>query len=89
MSTVKDLHYRSRGGVAPAQVRCQRCLELGHWTYACQNQRKYVHRPSRTLELKGSRSTARRPTIDPAEIPGNERALTQLRDRLQRDATHR
>lgn len=32
--------------------RCQKCLELGHWTYECKGQRKYVHRDSRTQTLK-------------------------------------
>ncbi|KAG8008547.1 Zinc finger CCHC domain-containing protein 10 [Nibea albiflora] len=25
---------------------------MGHWTYECTGKRKYVHRPSRTVELK-------------------------------------
>uniref|UniRef100_A0A3P8WGI4 Zinc finger, CCHC domain containing 10 n=1 Tax=Cynoglossus semilaevis TaxID=244447 RepID=A0A3P8WGI4_CYNSE len=33
-------------------VRCQKCLEMGHWTYECTGKRKYVHRPTRTVELK-------------------------------------
>nr|XP_033783607.1 zinc finger CCHC domain-containing protein 10 [Geotrypetes seraphini] len=33
-------------------VRCQKCLEFGHWTYECTGKRKYLHRPSRTTELK-------------------------------------
>uniref|UniRef100_A0A3Q3WSH4 Uncharacterized protein n=1 Tax=Mola mola TaxID=94237 RepID=A0A3Q3WSH4_MOLML len=33
-------------------VRCQKCLEMGHWTYECTGKRKYVHRPSRTTEMK-------------------------------------
>uniref|UniRef100_A0A0K8RCX2 Putative c3h1-type zn-finger protein n=1 Tax=Ixodes ricinus TaxID=34613 RepID=A0A0K8RCX2_IXORI len=32
-------------------VRCQKCLELGHWTYQCTGKRKYVHRDSRTTLL--------------------------------------
>ena len=32
--------------------RCQKCLEIGHWTYECKGQRKYVHRDSRTQTLK-------------------------------------
>ncbi|PSN39619.1 hypothetical protein C0J52_13804 [Blattella germanica] len=37
----------------PAQgVRCQRCLEYGHWTYECKGKRKYLHRSSRTAQLK-------------------------------------
>lgn len=33
-------------------VRCQKCLEMGHWTYECTGKRKYVHRPTRTTEMK-------------------------------------
>lgn len=32
-------------------VRCQKCLEMGHWTYECSGKRKYVHRPSRISTL--------------------------------------
>ncbi|KAL3178100.1 hypothetical protein MRX96_038629 [Rhipicephalus microplus] len=35
-------------------VRCQKCLELGHWTYQCTGKRKYVHRDSRTTLLKNN-----------------------------------
>lgn len=34
------------------QNRCQKCLQFGHWTYECQNKRKYVHRESRTKLLR-------------------------------------
>ena len=37
---------------AKDKVRCQKCLDFGHWTYECTNQRKYVHRDSRTKTLK-------------------------------------
>jgi len=33
-------------------VRCQKCLEMGHWTYECKGKRKHVDRPSRTDQLK-------------------------------------
>ncbi len=32
--------------------KCQKCLEIGHWTYECQNSRKYLYRPSRTKLMK-------------------------------------
>lgn len=35
-------------------VRCQKCLELGHWTYQCTGKRKYLHRDSRTTILKNN-----------------------------------
>uniref|UniRef100_A0A8C6BX59 Zinc finger CCHC domain-containing protein 10 n=1 Tax=Monodon monoceros TaxID=40151 RepID=A0A8C6BX59_MONMO len=41
-------------GFSPSvkHVRCQKCLEFGHWTYECTGKRKYLHRPSRRAELK-------------------------------------
>nr|CAD7403907.1 unnamed protein product [Timema cristinae] len=47
------------GGVLPKKntaypqgVRCQKCLEYGHWTYECKGKRKFLHRSSRTSQLK-------------------------------------
>ena len=37
---------------ATDKIRCQKCLEMGHWTYECKGQKKYVHRESRTKVLK-------------------------------------
>lgn len=31
--------------------RCQKCLEVGHFTYQCTGKRKYTHRDSRTKEM--------------------------------------
>merc|ERR1712080_119586 len=39
------------------KIRCQKCLEMGHWTYECKGQRKYVHRDSRTKTLKRKMDT--------------------------------
>ncbi|KAJ8962019.1 hypothetical protein NQ314_005801 [Rhamnusium bicolor] len=36
----------------PQGVRCQKCLEYGHWSYECKGKRKYLHRTSRTQQLK-------------------------------------
>lgn len=33
-------------------MRCQKCLEMGHWSYECKGKRKYVHRSSRTTLLR-------------------------------------
>lgn len=33
-------------------MRCQKCLEMGHWSYECKGKRKYLHRCSRTSQLK-------------------------------------
>merc|ERR1712018_803680 len=35
-----------------SNVKCQKCLELGHWSYECSNKRKYLQRQSRTKEMK-------------------------------------
>lgn len=43
---------RWQAEVNKQHVRCQKCLEFGHWTYECKGKRKYLHRPSRTAELK-------------------------------------
>ncbi|EDO28323.1 predicted protein, partial [Nematostella vectensis] len=31
--------------------KCQKCLQIGHWTYECTNKRKYLHRMSRTTVM--------------------------------------
>lgn len=36
----------------PQGIRCQKCLEYGHWSYECKNKRKYLYRSSRTQQLK-------------------------------------
>lgn len=35
----------------PNGIRCQKCLQMGHWTYECRDKRKYVQRDSRTKLL--------------------------------------
>ncbi|RZS23783.1 hypothetical protein BHM03_00056761 [Ensete ventricosum] len=32
--------------------QCQKCYQVGHWTYECKNERVYISRPSRTQQLK-------------------------------------
>ncbi|XP_038207385.1 zinc finger CCHC domain-containing protein 10 [Zerene cesonia] len=36
----------------PQGIRCQKCLQYGHWSYECTGQRKILVRPSRTQVLK-------------------------------------
>ncbi|CAG8533727.1 4911_t:CDS:2 [Diversispora eburnea] len=33
------------------KTQCQRCLEYGHWTAECKNDRVYKARPTRTQQL--------------------------------------
>jgi hypothetical protein len=35
-----------------AYSQCQKCFQLGHWTYECKNDHTYISRPSRTQQLK-------------------------------------
>ncbi|KAL1539129.1 hypothetical protein AAHA92_27790 [Salvia divinorum] len=46
----KDLK-NSTSSVASAS-QCQKCYQMGHWTYECKNERVYISRPSRTQQLK-------------------------------------
>ncbi|KAK9733002.1 hypothetical protein RND81_04G037500 [Saponaria officinalis] len=51
-------------------VPCQKCLQLGHWTYECKNERVYVARPSRTQLLKNPKLRQKMtPTYYPEEKP--------------------
>ena len=43
---------RKKVTATPENFRCQKCLEVGHYTYECQGPRKYVARTSRTVILK-------------------------------------
>eukprot|EP00192_Tetraselmis_astigmatica_P021733 CAMPEP_0117660704 /NCGR_PEP_ID=MMETSP0804-20121206/7106_1 /TAXON_ID=1074897 /ORGANISM="Tetraselmis astigmatica, Strain CCMP880" /LENGTH=292 /DNA_ID=CAMNT_0005467443 /DNA_START=351 /DNA_END=1230 /DNA_ORIENTATION=- len=40
---------RSQGG---GNQICQKCMQVGHWTYECPNPRVYQARPTRTQQLK-------------------------------------
>lgn len=31
---------------------CQNCLQPGHWTHQCKNEKVYVSRPTRTQQMK-------------------------------------
>lgn len=35
--------------------QCQKCLQIGHWSYQCKSQPVYAPRPSRTSILKGEK----------------------------------
>merc|ERR1711990_129156 len=43
---------RKKVVASAANYRCQKCLEVGHWTYDCTGTRKYVQRDSRTTVMK-------------------------------------
>jgi hypothetical protein len=44
-----------------ANVQCQKCLQYGHWTYMCRNERVFMSRPSRTYKINHPDA---KPTID-------------------------
>lgn len=48
------LIYRDAAQAAafPQGIRCQKCLDYGHWSYQCTGKRKYLHRSSRSQQLK-------------------------------------
>ena len=49
-----SLYKDSRKNVVQSSqnYRCQKCLEVGHFTYECKGDRRYVARTSRTVMLK-------------------------------------
>ncbi|KAH8872185.1 Zinc finger CCHC domain-containing protein 10 [Schistosoma japonicum] len=44
-------------------ISCQKCLEKGHWTYQCTNQRKYLKRESYTSILEKRLETQKKSKI--------------------------
>lgn len=58
MSTEKQVRLgerkdsKSSTSTIGAASQCQKCFQLGHWTYECKNERVYISRPSRTQQLK-------------------------------------
>ncbi|GAB2265758.1 hypothetical protein Dimus_000794 [Dionaea muscipula] len=46
--------------------QCQKCFQVGHWTYECKNERVYISRPSRSQQLKNPR--LRQKPLSPAEL---------------------
>ena len=54
-------------------MQCQKCLQMGHWTYECKNQKAYVQRESRSKAL----SCAREPVFSLDLPPGEKRTLTE------------
>lgn len=60
-----------------ADVRCQKCYKLGHYTYDCKNPAKYVARPTRTQQLLKGKKIADKPSFPtPAEFGGSGQAVT-------------
>jgi hypothetical protein len=68
------MSWRGRGvqaGTQPAArgtnpTKCQKCLQLGHWTFECKNQPTYISRPTRTQQLLNPKVRAATPRAHPA-----------------------
>ena len=43
---------RKKVTASSENYRCQKCLDVGHFTYECKGERKYVAKTSRTVMLK-------------------------------------
>ncbi|KAI8851254.1 zinc knuckle-domain-containing protein [Chytridium lagenaria] len=96
---------KSGGGGAATYARqqasakgyqCQKCLEFGHFTYECQNERAYLVRPSRTQMLSKPPSktlTQRLPSASTIERKGladkilQEKEKKRLLEKRKRDAS--
>lgn len=87
----KDEPKRPRGAAPPsrytkattsgpqgaADVRCQKCLKLGHYTYDCKNSVVYKTRPSRSQQLLKPSKKGDKPSVaTPAEFGGSGQAVT-------------
>ncbi|GMH32403.1 hypothetical protein BSKO_00237 [Bryopsis sp. KO-2023] len=65
----------ARGRDGNGQQRCQRCLQIGHWTYECKNPPAFAKRPSRSQQLKDPKCRQR--LMDPDELPDECKPLTK------------
>lgn len=43
--------------------KCQKCLAVGHYTYECKNQPKFLYRPTRTKMMK-DKSLSSKPALE-------------------------
>ncbi|KAM7279785.1 hypothetical protein ACFE04_006919 [Oxalis oulophora] len=60
----------STTNIGGAASQCQKCLQTGHWTYECKNERVYISRPSRSQQLKNPKLKAKMSaTYDLDDIP--------------------
>eukprot|EP00898_Chlorokybus_atmophyticus_P001226 jgi/Chlat1/2103/Chrsp17S00185 len=70
MSTEKGATLRTRSdkqSVGQGTQQCQKCYKFGHWTYECKNERVYMARPTRTMQLKNPNK--RQGFLDARELP--------------------
>ncbi|KAK4871454.1 hypothetical protein RN001_006922 [Aquatica leii] len=65
----------------PQGVRCQKCLEFGHWSYECKGKRKYLHRSSRTQQLQ-----KRLKLLEEEKTKAAEKALVSMKERNKKES---
>jgi len=68
-STEKGVEVRKKSAEGGGKQRCQRCLQVGHWTYQCSNEQAYASRPSRSSWLKNPKL---KPDLDGEAPPESE-----------------
>ncbi|GAA5966897.1 hypothetical protein JCM3765_001291 [Sporobolomyces pararoseus] len=62
--------YSREGNKATASTKCQKCLQMGHFTADCKGQRQYAVRPTRTQILKNPKlATKLTASLPPALEP--------------------
>ncbi|XP_037948383.1 zinc finger CCHC domain-containing protein 10-like [Teleopsis dalmanni] len=59
----------------PNGYRCQKCLEVGHWSYECTQKRKFVHRSSRTKILNKRLAEKNANDTNATDMTENENGL--------------
>jgi hypothetical protein len=64
-----------KGGQDGKQVTCQRCLQSGHYTYECTNDKAYIAKSSHSKQLKRGR---KQKFLDPSEVPDEFRSKSEL-----------
>ena len=76
---------RLSGGGGGNPPKCQRCLQVGHWTYECstkETERAYVSRPSRTQQLKNPKLKQKFADFTGDEPPDPKREYEERMDAI-------
>jgi hypothetical protein len=65
--------HGGRDGPDASNVRCQNCLQMGHWSYQCRAEKAYASRPSRTKQMGMVRESI--PMLPPDEMEAELAAM--------------
>lgn len=68
-----------------ANAKCQKCLQEGHWTFDCQNERTYKARPTRSALLANPELKLPEAALDTADFE-KERAAAVSEILAQKDS---